>query len=73
MRRRTSFFTADFHLRLKAPNFGAIEGKAQSRDVPFSAYSFVARQKSKAECADATARFIHGLELNIARPGQYPA
>ena len=34
----------------------AIEGTAQSRDVPFSAYSFVARQKSMAECEAATSR-----------------
>ena len=35
----------------------AIEGTAEGRDVPFSAYSFVARQKSKAESEAATSRF----------------
>jgi hypothetical protein len=36
----------------------ASKGTAQRRDVPFSAYSFVARQKSKAACGNAIPRFI---------------
>ena len=37
----------------------AIEGTAQTRDRPFSAYSFVARQKSMAECGAATPTLIY--------------
>ena len=51
----------------------AHEGTAQRRDVPFSAYSFVARQKSKAECEAATSRFVldqetkKGVSLELKR------
>jgi len=39
------FVSADFNLRLEAPNFGASEGTAQRRDVPFSAYSYCGKTK----------------------------